>query len=76
MTADPKDVEFLSKDITDYIKGEEVKTQSGKKIIILRVEKNAFGNLIVLTQEGEYYQVNPDKPNEMTRFYPQDKWKF
>ena len=50
--------------------------RSGKKIIILKLEKNVLGNFIVITQEGEYYQVNSDKLKEMTRFYPQDKWKF
>ena len=76
MATDPKDIEFLSKDITDYSEGEEIKIQSGKKIIILKLEKNALGNYIVITQEGEYYQVNPEKLKEMTRFSPQEKWKF
>lgn len=76
MATDPKDIEFLSKDITDYLEGEEIKIQSGKKIIILKLEKNALGNYIVITQEGEYYQVNPEKLKEMTRFSPQEKWKF
>ena len=76
MTTDPKDIEFLPKGITNYKEGEEVNTLSNKKIIILKIEKNAFGNLIVLTKDGKYYQVNLEKPNEMTRFYPQDKWKF
>ena len=34
MAVDPKDVEFLSKDITNYTEGETIKTQSNKKIII------------------------------------------